>query len=399
MEFSDWWFGLVGPSFSAAVLYTVITTQMTIVAVTVYLHRHSAHRSLDLHPGLKAFFRSWLWVSTGMGTRAWTAVHRKHHAMTETEKDPHSPYVHGLREILLRGTEYYRAAITPETIEQYGGGTPNDWLENNLYQRTNIGVGIYAVVDLILFGSAGVVIWAIQMLWIPVWAAGVINGVGHTFGYRNFETPDKSRNIVPWAFFIGGEELHNNHHTYPNSAKLSVKPWEFDIGWMWVRIFETLGLATAKTTAPVFEQVEGKKTIDMDTLWGVLNDRFRVMAHYAERVVTPMVKLEYSRADATTRRLLRRAKSVLCSHDLLISENDRHRISEIVSRFPSLALIYEKRLELTDLWSRRTESNDEFLTAFREWCAEAEASGVKALDDFVSHLRSYSIPRLAAATS
>ena len=238
----DWLFGFVGLSVWGPILFTLATTQLTLVAITVYLHRHSAHRALELHPALKHVMRFWLWASTGMSTKEWTAVHRKHHACTETPEDPHSPVIEGLHEIVFKGVKHYRKGITPETLEKYGKGTPDDWLEHNVYEvREFLGIGSLAVLDILLFGVVGIVVWGVQMVWVPFWAAGVINGIGHAWGYRNFECPDHAKNIVPWAFFIGGEELHNNHHTYPNSPKLSVKWWEFDIGWMWIRLFEMCG--------------------------------------------------------------------------------------------------------------------------------------------------------------
>jgi hypothetical protein len=334
-----------------------------------------------------------------MVTVEWTAIHRKHHATTETEEDPHSPQIHGLRAILFRGVEFYRAGVTADTIDRYGKGTPDDWLERNVYSRFLFtGLVIVAVADIVLFGSIGIVVFGVQMLWIPFFAAGVINGVGHFWGYRNFECPDAATNIVPWGILIGGEELHNNHHTYPNSAKLSVRPWEFDLGWFWIRCFQSLGLAKPLYTGPVVERVNGKNKIDMDTTWGVLNDRFEVMARYAEEVVGPLVEEEYRRADRATRQMLKRAKSILCREEMLIKEVERQRIARIVDNIPVLATIYEMRVELQAVWSKRGGNGEELLIAFREWCSTAEATGIQALREFVEELKSYSVPRLAAAT-
>ena len=393
MNLMDWWYGIVGLSIWQAVVYTLIVTHITIVAVTVYLHRHSAHRSLDLKPGLSLFFRFWLWLTTGMITKEWTAVHRKHHATTETEQDPHSPQVYGLKEIFWKGTEYYRAGCTPETLEKYGRGTPDDWWERRVFvAHPYLGIGIMAAVDLLLFGSVGILIWATQMLWIPILAAGVINGVCHHTGYRNFETPDVAKNIVPWGILIGGEELHNNHHTYPNSAKLSVKRWEFDIGWLWIRLFELAGLAKARSTGPVAARQQGKSSIDMDTVWAVLNDRFRVMAHYAEHVVAPLAKQELQRADASARGLLRRAKNVLCREEILVGDRERRDIKAIVESSPSLRVIYEMRLKLNAVWAKRGGNGEDLLKALRDWCTEAENTGIQALGDFVRELKSYTMP-------
>ncbi len=401
MSFSDLWYGLVGFSISTAVIYLVVTTQLTILAVTLYLHRYSAHRALDLHPALRHFFRFWLWLTTGMGTKIWTAIHRKHHALTDIEGDPHSPKVYGLAEILLKGTEYYRAAISPEVCEKYGKGTPDDWLERNIYGRRDIwgGVLLFMAIDLLLFGLVGIVLWGFAMAWIPFWGAGVINGIGHAWGYRNFETPDVSKNIVPWGVFIGGEELHNNHHTYPNSAKFSVKPWEVDIGWMWIRIFSALGLAKPRFTGPVAVKVSGRDTLDMDTMWAVLNDRFQVMANYADRVVAPIVAQEYRRVGEVSQRLLRRVSSMLCRDEARVNEAQRNKIEEIIESNQTLALIYQKRLELMEVWKKRTAGSEEMLVELRTWCVSAEESGIAVLREFVDELKSYTVPKLAPATS
>ena len=396
----DWWYGVVGPSAWAAVGYALLVTHVTIVAVTVYLHRHSAHRALDLAPGLAFFFRIWLWLTTGMITKEWTAVHRKHHATTETDDDPHSPQIHGLREIFWKGTEYYRAGSTPETLAKYGKGTPDDWWERNVFAaHPYLGIGIAGGIALLLFGSVGILIWATQMLWIPVLAAGVINGVCHHTGYRNFETPDAAKNLLPWGILIGGEELHNNHHTYPNSAKLSVKPWEFDVGWMWIRLFAWVGWAKPRSVGPVVARLPGKAQIDMDTVWAVLNDRFRVMARYAENVVAPLAKQELHRADASARSLFRRAKSVLCREEIMVGDSERRDIKAILESSPVLKVIYEKRLELNAVWAKRGGNRDDLLKAFKEWCVEAENTGIQALGDFVRELKSYTVPLRNAASA
>ncbi len=394
----DWWYGAVGPSVWTTVIYTLIVTHVTIVAVTVYLHRHSAHRAVDLSPGLSFFFRLWLWLTTGMITKEWTAVHRKHHAVTETKDDPHSPQVHGLKEIFWKGTEYYRAGSTPETLAKYGKGTPDDWWEHHAFgAHPYLGIGIMATVDIVLFGSVGILVWAVQMLWIPILAAGVINGICHHTGYRNLETPDAAKNIVPWGILIGGEELHNNHHAYPNSAKLSVKPWEFDIGWCWIRLFAWAGWAKPRSTGPVVARVQGKAHIDMDTVWAVLNDRYRVMSRYAEHVVAPLAKQEFHRADASARQLLKRACKVLCREEMLVGAQGRQDISKILDLSPLLKTIYEKRLELNAVWAKRGGSGDDLLKALKEWCVEAENTGIEALREFVREMKSYAMPLKSAA--
>jgi fatty-acid desaturase len=391
--------GLLDLSAWGIVAFTLITTHITIVGVTVYLHRHSAHRAVDLHPSVSHFFRFWLWLATGMTTREWTAIHRKHHAHCETEEDPHSPVVRGLSNILWRGTEAYRIeSANAETIERYGKGCPDDWMERNLYTRfSTTGIFLLLGAEVLMFGVIGITVWAVQMVWIPFFAAGVVNGIGHYWGYRNFECPDAARNISPWGILIGGEELHNNHHTYPNSAKLSQKPWEFDIGWMWIRIFENLGLAKARSTGPVVERVPGKKTLDMDTAWAVLNDRFRVMARYGENVVAPLIEQEYRKADEATRRILKRARGALTREHSLLDDAGRRQIDEIVEASPELRRIYELRLALQAVWAKRGGNAEELLVALRDWCRSAEETGSQALAEFVADLKSYTIPRFARA--
>ncbi|HTK98357.1 MAG TPA: fatty acid desaturase [Pseudomonadales bacterium] len=381
------------------VLYTLVMTHITIVSVTLYLHRYSAHRALEMHPVLKHFFRFWLWLTTGMLTKEWTAVHRKHHVDCETEEDPHSPQIFGLNKVLWEGAELYGVtAAKPEVLERFGKGTPDDWIERNLYSKFKIsGVGTMMVIDLALFGVAGLTIWAIQMVWIPFLAAGVINGVGHYWGYRNFECPDAARNLVPWGILIGGEELHNNHHTYPNSAKFSVKSWEFDLGWVWINLFRMFGLARPLSTGPIVAKVEGKNLIDKDTLWAVLNDRFRVMANYAERVVAPAVENEVQRADAATRAVLMRAKTLLTREETLVDEAGRNDITRAVDGSPALKTIYELKQRLQNVWARRGGDAEVLLGDFKQWCIDAEATGIQALREFVADLKSYTVPKLSRA--
>ena len=399
MDFSFLYKGFLDASFGTMVLYTLVMTHITIVSVTVYLHRYSAHRALELHPVLKHFFRFWLWLTTGMLTKEWTAVHRKHHVHCETEDDPHSPQIFGLKKVLWQGAELYGVtAAQPEVLDRFGKGTPDDWVERNLYSKFKIsGVGTMMVIDLALFGVAGLSVWAIQMVWIPFLAAGVINGVGHYWGYRNFECPDAARNLVPWGLLIGGEELHNNHHTYPNSAKFSVKAWEFDLGWVWISLFKLFGLARPLSTGPIVEKVAGKSLIDKDTLWAVLNDRFRVMANYAERVVAPAVEHEVQRADAATRAVLMRAKTLLTREETLVDEAGRNDITRAVDGSPALKTIYEMKQRLQSVWARRGGDAEVLLGDFKQWCIDAEATGIHALREFVVDLKSYTVPKLSRA--
>ena len=399
MSILDWLsHGLLNWSYVGIILFTLGVTHVTIVSVTVYLHRYSAHRSLKLHPALQHFFRFWLWLTTGMVTKEWTAIHRKHHAFCETEEDPHSPVEMGIGEIFWRGVEAYKVAADDEEIlNRYGSGCPEDWLERNVYQYNSVGITIMALIDVALFGVVGLTVWAVQMVWIPLFAAGVINGIGHWWGYRNFECPDAARNILPWGILIGGEELHNNHHTYPNSAKLSVKPYEFDLGWAWIKLFETLGLATVVSTGPVVERVPGKTVLDKDAAWALLNDRFRVMARYAEEVVTPAVEQELRKADATRRKMIKKARKALVREDVLLNARARERVQVAVAESAEIKKVYELHQALQAIWAKRGGNVDVVIADLVEWCKQAEASGIKVLHDFAETLKSYTTPQAATA--
>lgn len=388
-----WYYGLLDLSIWQLVAVTLGLTHVTIVGVTVYLHRYSAHRSLELNPALKHFFRFWLWLTTAMNTREWTAIHRKHHAKCETPDDPHSPVHKGLGTVLRKGAELYKEeARNEETLRIYGKNCPDDWIERNLYSRyPNAGVTLMALIDLALFGVLGLTIWAIQMVWIPFWAAGVINGLGHAIGYRNFECKDAATNLVPWGVLVGGEELHNNHHTYPNSAKLSVKAWEFDMGWAWIKLFSLLGLAKVNRVAPIAHRIEGKGQLDMDTAMAILNNRFQIMAQYRKQVIGPLVRLELSRADASVRHQFRRAKRLLGREPSLLEESQRARIDAMLQQSQSLRIIYEKRLALQQIWAKTSANGHDMLGAIRQWINEAEASGIQSLRDFAEHLKTYSL--------
>lgn len=393
-----WYNGILNWSAWQLLAATLVLTHITIVSVTVYLHRYSAHRSLELHPALKHFFRFWLWLTTSMNTREWTAIHRKHHAKCETPDDPHSPVHKGLLTVLRKGAELYmEEAKNEETLRIYGKNCPDDWIERNLYQRFPLaGVTLMALIDIALFGALGITVWAVQMLWIPVLAAGVINGLGHAVGYRNFECRDAATNLLPWGILIGGEELHNNHHTYPNSAKLSVKKWEFDMGWMWIRLFSLLGLAEVRRTAPIAHKIRGKQTLDMDTAMAILNNRFQIMAQYRKHVIKPLVRSEIARLDDSMHHLFRRAKRLLSRETSLLDDRHQARIQAMLDHSQTLKVIYEKRLALQQIWGRTSANSHEMLQALKDWCHQAEESGIKALQDFAWHLRSYSLrPNMA----
>lgn len=374
------------------VVFTLVSTHVTIAAVTIYLHRHQAHRALELHPVVAHFFRFWLWLTTAMNTREWVAVHRKHHAACETEDDPHSPQVAGIRKVLLEGSELYRAAAAkPEIVEKYGFGTPDDWLERNLYLRfRNYGVALLLVLDLALFGLIGLTVWAVQMLWIPVTAAGIINGVGHYWGYRNYEVPDASRNIVPWGIIIGGEELHNNHHAHGSSAKLSSKWWEFDIGWLYIRLFSFVGLARVKKVAPKPVLSPHKDGIDLDTVRAVVNARFQVLSRYARDVVTRVYRDEVRRGrESGVRPSLRRARALLIREESLMDEQARARLQQVLSASERLQIVYDFKQRLQAIWKQSAATQEHLVQALQEWCRQAEATGIKALEDFARSIRRY----------
>ncbi|MDH5516310.1 MAG: fatty acid desaturase [Gammaproteobacteria bacterium] len=387
-----WYNGLLDLSVWQIVGMTLLFTHITIVSVTVYLHRYSAHRGLELGPILRHFFRLWLWLTTGMATKGWTALHRKHHAKCETAEDPHSPVVLGIGKVLREGAELYRAGLTDETLEKYGKGTPEDWLERKIYRpHGRTGIMIFLVIDLLLFGTAGITVWAVQMAWIPLFAAGVINGIGHYWGYRNYECADASTNIVPWGILIGGEELHNNHHTFPSSSKLSSKWYEFDIGWMYINIFKMLGLLTIKRVAPKAKTDTSKNIIDTDTLAAIFDNRFQIMATYAKKVVAPLVEKEAAQADADSKPLFNKAAKILSREESLVSEHDHKRIQEIIAQNSVLKTIYEKRKELQNVWQTQVSNNEELVKALKEWIAKAEATGIQSLKEFAQSLSHYTM--------
>jgi len=381
--------GLISMPWWGYVAVTLALTHITIASVTIFLHRHQAHRALDLHPIASHFFRFWLWLTTGMITREWAAIHRKHHAMCETVNDPHSPQIFGIRKVLWQGAELYRQeAKNRETIEKYGKGTPDDWLERNLYAKHSaLGVGIMFVIDVVLFGPIGITMWAVQMMWIPFMAAGVINGLGHYWGYRNFAADDASTNIVPWGIIIGGEELHNNHHAYPTSAKLSAKWWEFDIGWLYIRLLEMLGLARVKKVAGKPQIIPGKTAADAATLQAVLTHRYEVMARFVQSVKSTLreeiAKLNIHELNLKTfRKWLHLDEAALPAPEKQVLEKALH-----MSRV--LATIYAMRKELAGLWARSTASQEELLKRLEDWCQRAEATGIEAMQRFARQLRAY----------
>jgi stearoyl-CoA desaturase (delta-9 desaturase) len=384
-------YGYLNLSWWGYVVYTLVVTHITIAAVTIFLHRCQAHRAVELHPIISHFFRAWLWLTTGMDTKAWAAIHRKHHAKCETEEDPHSPQVLGLSQVLFEGAELYKAeAKNQETLDRYGKGTPDDWLERNLYHKhSGKGYFITMAVNIFLLGLPGLTVWAIQMAWIPLFAAGIVNGIGHYFGYRNFECPDAATNVSPWGILIGGEELHNNHHTYPTSAKMSVKWWEFDIGWMYIKTMSILGLAKVKRLPPIEILVPGKNNVDDETLSAVINGRFQLMAQYSKNVIMPIFNQEKDRVAGVD--CLGRIKSTLIREDSLVDDAGRKRLELFLARTQQLKVAYQFRKKLQDIWAKTTATQKELLDALQEWCKQAEATGIKYLQDFVAYLESYTV--------
>ncbi|HKC31776.1 MAG TPA: fatty acid desaturase [Burkholderiales bacterium] len=374
-------------------LAALALTHVTIAAVTIYLHRCQAHRALELHPLVSHFFRFWLWLTTGMVTKEWAAIHRKHHAKCETVEDPHSPQIYGINRVLWAGVLLYvKESFNKETLERYGHGTPDDWMERNLYTRHSVfGVFVMLAADLLLFGVVpGVLIWLMQIVWIPFWAAGVINGVGHFFGYRSYDVADASTNIVPWGILIGGEELHNNHHAFASSAKLSSKWYEIDIGWMYICVLQALGLATVKKLAPKPRFARPKAAADLETLHAVISNRYDVLSRYAKSVrrtyAEEIERLKHwSPRDAEVLHSLRRA--LLRGQALAGAE--RARLAEALKKSRALATVVAMRHELVALWERSSASKEQLLRQLQDWCHRAEASGIASLVDFSQRLRSY----------
>ncbi len=377
LDFSGW-----------QVLFVILgLTHITIASVTIFLHRHQAHRALDLHPIASHFFRFWLWMTTGQVTKEWASIHRKHHAKCEQAEDPHSPHVHGIRTVLFSGAELYRKeSKNKETLSRYGHGTPDDWMERNVYSRFSWqGVALMLIIDVALFGALGLTVWAVQMAWIPITAAGIINGAAHYWGYRNFEAHDASTNISPWGIIIGGEELHNNHHTYPTSAKLSVKPYEFDLGWAYICILQALGLANVKKTPPVLAYGEVRHVADEKTLEALIANRYEVMAGYA-RQMRSVFRQEVANAklDAS---VLKVASRWFHRDDDKVPAEALAPLNATLAAYPVLDKMQAMREELRQIWLNTSHTREQLALDLQAWCKRAEDSGIAALQDFSTKLR------------
>jgi stearoyl-CoA desaturase (delta-9 desaturase) len=384
--------GLIDLPWWGYVLATLALTHITIAAVTIYLHRHQAHRALDLHPIPSHFFRFWLWLSTGTVTREWASIHRKHHAKCETAEDPHSPIILGIKKVLLQGAELYRKeAENPETLEKYGHGTPDDWIERNLYSKHSmLGIAIMLAIDVVLFGPIGLTIWAVQMAWIPVNAAGIINGAGHYWGYRNYSCADASTNLLPLGIFIGGEELHNNHHAYASSAKLSSKWYEFDIGWLYIRTLEICRLAQVKKRAPQVRLKRDKTICDAETLQAVITHRYEVMTKYAKSLrKTYAAEIARIRLHASDKFDAARIKHWLHLDEHTLTAQQKDKLDKLILASPTLHTAYTLRQELAAIWARSTASKEQLVKQLEDWCHRAENSGIVALQEFSQRLRCY----------
>ncbi len=391
--------GILNYSWKGDLIALLVMTQITIAGVTIYLHRYQTHRALTLNPVISHIFRLWLWLSTGMVTKDWVSIHRKHHANADVKGDPHSPRVYGLKKVFFEGAELYRAARRDkEMIERYGHGTPDDWVERHVYSKySSKGVIVMLILDLLLFGVPGLSMWAVQMMWIPLWAAGVINGIGHAWGYRNFECLDAARNIIPWGFWIGGEELHNNHHTFASSAKFSLKWWEFDLGWFYIKTMSLFGLAKVKKLPPQLIRSKNKSQIDLDTVKAVVGHRFQVLSHYYQQVVKPMLKeLKCNtQVNKEDRRLLARAKALFKREEVLLSTQAKEALNDLLRRFDSLKLVYQYRQNLQNIWLKTATTQKELIEALQAWCKQAEESGIESLKEFANTVKSYQL--IAAA--
>lgn len=386
--------GVVGLGWWGMALVLLVFTQLTIFAVTLYLHRSQAHRGVDFHPVIAHCFRFWTWLTTSMITKEWVAIHRKHHAKVETDEDPHSPVTKGIGMVFWRGVELYREARAMRAdIEQYGRGAPDDWIERHLYTpHANLGPVALLVINSVLFGLPGVALWAIQMAWIPFWAAGVINGLGHWWGYRNFESADTSTNLTPWAFWVGGEELHNNHHAFPSSARFSMRRWEFDIGWAVIRGLQALRLAKVLRVAPSMDVRPNIAVPDAETLKALLSHRFQAMTDYQRNVFVPALREEAAMAGAKLRKLLpRRMRRGLVNDGRWLKPDCRAQLSTWVEQRPRIRVLVEHRARLAALLEARGNDAAERLKLLQAWCHEAEASGIAALQNYAARLKGYAL--------
>ncbi|HEY4772672.1 MAG TPA: fatty acid desaturase [Steroidobacteraceae bacterium] len=383
-------YGLVPLPLWGYVAVSFALIQLMFLGITLYLHRDQAHGGLVLHPILRHFFRFWLWFSSGTVTREWVAVHRRHHACADRPGDPHSPVIYGLKKVVLEGYELYVAAARdPYILEHYGRGTPDDWVERNVYSRWPAGgLVLFIAAELVLFGVPAIVMVACHLAAQPFFAGGVINGIGHRLGYRSFEMPSTATNILPWGVLVGGEELHNNHHAFPRSARFSVQSWEVDIGWLWIRLFRALHLAEVRRVAPHPHLNPAGRSLDAETVRALFTNRMHVLRDYARRVVRPVCR-ELARREPSGA-IPRIAPMLLIRDRALLAEEARRALSELLARYEVLRAVVEFRDSLQRTWSATTAHQAAAVQQLRESCARAEASGIRALREFALGLRAYS---------
>lgn len=379
-----YFYGLLNLSLWQYIVVTLVLMHVTVISITLYLHRTAAHNALELHPISAHFFRFWLWFATATVTKEWVAIHRKHHSTSDTEADPHSPQIYGLKKVMTQGYELYKKeSKNKETLSRYGHGTPDDWIERHIYTpHSSLGIGILFVLDLVLFGVPGITVWAVQMMTQPVLAAGIINGLGHYVGYRNFETPDASTNVMPWGIIAGGEELHNNHHAFGAAAKLSVHKFEFDIGWMYIRALQFLGLAKPRRVIPKVEWSNQKKDIDILTIKALVTHRFHLLKQYGETVIQPILEKQMSK-DKKQRKLWRQAQAWLNRNDdRSIDANSRKTMQALLSSCSELDVVYQYKLRLQSIWTKAVSNNAELVQQLKQWCVDAEKAGIQTLQQF-----------------
>ena len=385
--------GLIDFTWLGYLVYTLVVTHISIVAITLYLHRGVCHSAIEIKPVLAHFFRFWLWLTTSMRTADWVAVHRKHHAKCETIDDPHSPAYYGIDTVLLRGADlYHEEKNNPETLEKYSQNCPTDWVEENIYTgKNNIGILLLFILNIILFGVVGIIIWAVQMAWTPIFAAGGINGAGHYWGYRNYDTSDDSTNMGPLGILIGGEELHNNHHAFPTAAKFSLKPWEFDIGWMYIKLFSLLGQVKVKRLAPKTVINEPSESLDSETGYALLKSKLTVITNYTKVVLGPLMKHESKNATGDLKRLLSQSKSSLVREPHRITNQETNSLDLIFNKCSRLKIAYDLKNKLFNILHSRNLKHDKFIDTINEWCEEAKSVGIESVADFSSSLKGYKI--------
>ena len=375
--------GLIPLNFIEYAIYTLVVTHITIVAITLYLHRGVCHSAIDIHPILSHFFRFWLWLTTSMRTADWVAIHRKHHAKVETSDDPHSPAVYGISKVILQGADlYHKEKNNKETIEKYSQNCPQDWMEEHVYTgRNNLGILLLFILNIILFGTVGIIIWSIQMMWTPIFAAGGINGAGHYWGYRNYNTNDDSTNMSPVGIIIGGEELHNNHHAYPTAAKFSLRPWEFDIGWMYIKIFGAIGLCKVKRIAPMPIIQKNENTDSKLIAQSLLQSKLAVITDYTQKVLKPAYQKEKFKLSF----------KLLADHPQRLNEHQENKINALLENSSTLHTIYILKNRLHEILHSRQTKHEQFIETLNIWSNEAKGHGIAALDDFLVRLRSYKV--------